>query len=324
MTVASRHSPHDPISVGVLLWSQGTDWPSFRRAAEQADRLGYAHLWTWDHLLPIFGDMRQPIFEGWTALGALAALTHDAHVGLLVGANTFRNPAIVAKAAATIDHISGGRSILGLGGAWFEPEHEAYGVDFGSGVGQRLGWLDEAAGLARALLDGNETTHAGPRYQTNGLKLTPTPQQGRIPIMIGGVGERRTLQTVARYADMWNAYGGPELLRHKVRVLRDHCDRLDRDPATIEFSVACKPFIRDSEHEARALLRHAMDTNRTPMRAIADDDSFWAGTPEQIAERMLEFREAGFGTFIAQVPAPFDIETLERFVGEVKPMVDRA
>ena len=120
------------IDVGILLWSQGSDWQTFREAADLVDGLDYAHLWTWDHLLPIFGDQAQPIFEGWTIMGALAAITHRVDVGLLVGANTFRNPTIVAKSAITIDHISGGRGILGLGGGWFEPEHEAFGVEFGS------------------------------------------------------------------------------------------------------------------------------------------------------------------------------------------------
>jgi len=310
------------IKVGVLLWSQGTDWPTFQRAAQRVDDLGYAHLWTWDHLLPIFGNARQPIFEGWTTLGAIATVTRQVDIGLLVGANTFRNPAIVAKAAVTLDHISGGRCILGLGGAWFQPEHEAYGIDFGKSTLERLEWLDEAAGLIRALLDGVELDHPGPHYQTRELTLVPPPVQARLPMMIGGVGERRTLRTVARYADLWNAYGGPDELRHKAGVLREHCEREGRDPATIEFSVACKPFIRDSERDARRLLEHALAHNRTRPEDVADDESFWVGTAEQIAERMVVLRQAGFTTFIAQIPAPYDAETLERFVHEVKPLVD--
>ena len=136
-----------PIDVGVLLWSQGTDWPSFQRAVTLVDDLGYSHLWTWDHLLPIFGDVRQPILEGWTTLGAVAAITRRVELGLLVGANTFRNPTLVAKGAVTLDHVSGGRCVLGLGGGWFEPEHEAYGIDFGRDAAERLDWLDEAAGM---------------------------------------------------------------------------------------------------------------------------------------------------------------------------------
>lgn len=310
------------IDVGVLLWSQGTDWPAFERAARTVDALGYAHLWTWDHLLPIFGDQDQPILEGWTTMGALAALTQRVDLGLLVAANTFRNPAIVAKAAVTLDHISGGRAILGLGAGWFEPEHQAFGIDFGRSTRERLEWLDEAAGLIRALVDGERVVHDGPRYRARALALDPVPVRKRLPIMIGGVGERMTLRTVARYADRWNAYGSVDVLQHKADVLRQHCDREGRDPASIESSVACKPFIRDSERDADRLLGRALARNRTRRADIADDPSFWVGTPEQIAERMIELREAGFTTFIAQVPAPYDAETLERFIGEVKPLVD--
>ncbi len=312
------------IKLGVLLWSQSTDWPTFRRAALRVDELGYSHLWTWDHLLPIFGELRQPIFEGWTTLGALATITKQVGIGLLVGANTFRNPTIVAKAAVTLDHISGGRGVLGLGGAWFEPEHDAYGVDFGTGAAHRLDRLEEAAGLLRSLLDGEEVTHLGPSYRTNDLQVLPRPIQAHLPMMIGGVGERKTLPTVARHADMWNAYGGPDVLRHKAQVLRQHCEEQGRDPSTIEFSVACKPFIRDSELEAQRVLEDALAHNQTAIADVADDESFWPGTPEQIAARIFELRDAGFTTFIAQLPAPYDEQTLERFVGEVKPMVDGA
>ncbi len=311
------------IRVGVMLWSQSASWPTFEQAARTVDGLGYAHLWTWDHLLPIFGARDQPILEGWSVLGALAAITRRVDIGLLVAANTFRNPAIVAKAVATIDHISGGRCLLGLGASWFEPEHEAYGIEFGRGASQRLDWLEESAGLIRALLDGQMVDHAGPRYQARGLTLTPGPLR-RVPMLIGGVGERKTLRTVARHADLWNAYGTAEELRHKREVLLRHCDEVGRDPASIECSVACKPFIRDDEREADRLLVRALAHNRTRRADIADDASFWVGSPDQVAERMLELRAAGFTTFIAQVPAPYDEETLERFIGEVMPMVEAA
>jgi alkanesulfonate monooxygenase SsuD/methylene tetrahydromethanopterin reductase-like flavin-dependent oxidoreductase (luciferase family) len=310
------------IDVGVLLWSQSTDWPTFERAARTVDALGYAHLWTWDHLLPIFGDLDQPILEGWTTMGALAAVTQRVDLGLLVAANTFRNPAIVAKAALTLDHISRGRAILGLGAGWFEPEHDAFGVEFGRSTRERLEWLDEAVGLIRALVDGERVDHDGPRYRAHALAIRPMPARGRLPIMIGGVGERMTLRTVARYADRWTAYGSADTLRRKADVLRQHCDREGRNPATIEFGVACKPFIRDSKRDAERLLEQALGRNRARRADIADDPSFWVGTPDQIAERMMVLRGAGFTSFIAQIPAPYDAETLERFIGEVKPLVD--
>src|SRR5438132_9524342 len=146
------------LKLGILLWSQAATWPELLDAAKRVDRLGYDHLWTWDHIYAIFGDPYQPIVEGWTTLAAWAMATEQTRLGLLVGANTFRNPGLVAKMAATLDNISNGRGILGIGGARFELEHEEHGIDFGSGFGQRLDWLDESVGAMRTLLDGGTVT----------------------------------------------------------------------------------------------------------------------------------------------------------------------
>ena len=142
------------LKLGILLWSQGTDWGPMVETARRVDRLGYDSLWTWDHLYAIYGAPYQPIFGGYEVLAGWAVATERAKLGLLVGANTFRNPGIVAKSVATLDHISGGRAIAGLGGAWFDLEHTAHGIDFGTGFGQRLDWLDESVGIIRRLLDG--------------------------------------------------------------------------------------------------------------------------------------------------------------------------
>ncbi len=311
--------------LGVLLWSQATDWPAFVGAAQRVDELGYDHLWTWDHLYAIFGDPYQPIFEGWTTLAAWAAMTRRTRVGLLVGANTFRNPGLVAKLATTLDHISEGRAILGIGGAWFGTEHTATGIDFGSGFGQRLDRLDEAVGALRTLLDGGAVTSAPEaHYAFDDFRLLPPPRQAHMPIMIGGSGERKTLRTVARYADMWNAMGSVEKLQHKGSVLRVHCESVGRDPSEIEWTVGCKPVIRDTEAEARRVWEAQMAHNRTPMSDVEDDDTFWVGTPEQVAGAMIARRALGYGTFIGEFAAPYDDETLERWIGEVKPMVDEA
>jgi alkanesulfonate monooxygenase SsuD/methylene tetrahydromethanopterin reductase-like flavin-dependent oxidoreductase (luciferase family) len=311
--------------LGILLWSQATDWPSFESAAKRVDELGYEHLWTWDHLYAIFGDPYQPIFEGYTTLAAWARVTSHARLGLLVGANTFRNPGLVAKTVTTLDHISDGRAIAGIGGAWFELEHTEYGIDFGAGFGERLTWLDEAVGAMRGMFDGESvTSEPGGRYQFKGVRMIPPPIQKRLPIMIGGSGEKKTLRTVAKYADMWNAMGSVETLRHKDSVLLEHCDAVGRDPSQIERTVGCKPIIRDTEAEARRVWVAQMEHNRTPMSNVENDETFWVGTPEQLAEMMVARRDIGFGTFIAEMAAPYDMETLERWIGEVKPMVDGA
>jgi alkanesulfonate monooxygenase SsuD/methylene tetrahydromethanopterin reductase-like flavin-dependent oxidoreductase (luciferase family) len=312
------------LKTGILLWSQAASWPEMTDAAMRVDRLGYDHLWTWDHLYAIFGDPYQDFFEGWSALAGWAPQTDRTRLGLLVGANTFRNPGIVAKSAATLDHISGGRAILGIGGAWFELEHQAHGIDFGSGFGQRLDWLDESVGAMRTLLDGGTVTSPpGAHYAFDGLVHHPTPVQARLPIMIGGSGEKKTLRTVAKYADMWNAMGTVEKMAHKIEVLRGHCDAVGRDIAEIEFTLGVKFTIRDTQAEAERVWRDAMAHNRTPLADVEDDDTFWNGSPEQLADRLRPYVELGFTTVISEQPAPYDVETLERFVGEVKPLIDR-
>jgi alkanesulfonate monooxygenase SsuD/methylene tetrahydromethanopterin reductase-like flavin-dependent oxidoreductase (luciferase family) len=311
--------------LGILLWSQAASWEEYERAAVRADELGYQHLWTWDHVYAIFGDPYQPIFEGYTTLAAWAKVTRRARLGLLVGANTFRNPGLTAKLAVTLDHISGGRAILGIGGAWFEKEHVEYGIEFGASPGTRLGWMDEATAAMRALLDG-ETVTSPPdgRYRFTNLRLLPPPVQAHLPIMIGGSGEKKTLRSVARYADMWNAMGVPEVLERKVAILREHCEREGRDFAEIELTCGCKPVIRSTEAEARRVWEAQMSHNRTPLSDVIDDDTFWVGTPEQVANEMLQRKALGFDTFIAELAAPFDDETMDRWINEVRPMVDRA
>jgi alkanesulfonate monooxygenase SsuD/methylene tetrahydromethanopterin reductase-like flavin-dependent oxidoreductase (luciferase family) len=310
------------LKTGILLWNQATDWPSYLAAVKKIDALGYDHLWAWDHLYAIFGDPLQPIYEGWTSLAACAMATEHIRLGLLVGANTFRNPGLVGKLATTLDHISGGRAILGLGGAWMEPEHQAYGIDFGSGFGQRLDWLEESVAAVHAMLDGEAVTSApGGRYQFDAAEVHPRPIQQHVPIMIGGSGEKKTLRTVARHADMWNAMGTPETLAHKVKVLFAHCEAEGRDPSEIEFTLGVKLTLRDSAAEADRVWKAAIAHNRTPLDHVTDDVTFITGTPEEAAERIAPFLELGFHTVISEQPAPYDTETLERFIGQVKPLL---
>ncbi len=312
------------LKLGILLWNQASDWPSYLEAVKRIDELGYDHLWAWDHLYAIFGDPLQPIFEGWASLSAAAMATEHLRLGLLVGANTFRNPGVVAKTATTLDHISGGRATLGIGGAWMEPEHTAFGIDFGAGFGQRLDWLEESVSGLRAMLAGEAVTSLpGGRYRFSAAEVHPLPVQPRLPIMIGGSGEKKTLRTVARHADLWNAMGTVETLRRKVDVLRGHCEAEGRDVADIEFTLGVKLTIRDSAAEAEGVWRAAMAHNRTPMSDVEDDVTFLNVTPEQAAERLAPYLELGFRTIISEQPAPYDAETLERFIGQVKPLLER-
>lgn len=196
-------------------------------------------------------------------------------------------------------------------------------MDFGRGFGERLDWLDESVAAVRALFDGAQVSSPPDGHHAfDRLRLLPQPVQSHLPIMIGGAGERKTLRTVAAYADMWNAMGSVDFLRHKVDVLHRHCEAVGRDPGSIEFTAACKPIIRDTAEEVRRVWEAQMEHNRTPMRDVIDDDTFWVGTPEHVSEMMRERKSLGFHTFIAEMAAPFDDETLERWIGEVRPMVD--
>ncbi len=306
-------NPSGAIKVGVLLWSQGTDWPTFERAAVRIDELGYSHLWTWDHLLPIFGPPRQPIFEGWTTLAAWAAETTRIRLGLMVGANTFRNPGLTAKEAVTVDHISEGRTWLGLGGAWFEYEHNANGIEFGSGFGQRLDWFDEAvAGITRVTAGETVTSDGSGRYAFKELEHHPLPYRGAgtLPLMIGGGGEKKTLRTVAKYAQGWNVGGNVEKMRHKVDVLRGHCEAVGRDPLEIEFTTNRHLVLRDDRAEAEGVLARGLANNDSSHEV--DHEVDFLGTEEQVAEAWRRYLDLGFTHVIVDFPSPFDRETIER------------
>ncbi len=309
--------------IGINLWSQGASWREMLDAAQAVDRLGFDHLWTWDHVKAIFGDPNQPIFEGWTVITAWAMATKQVKVGLLVGANTFRNPGLVAKIATTLDHVSGGRAILGIGGAWFEVEHREFGIDFGRSVGERLDWLDESVAAMRAVMAGETVTSPqGGRYSFDGLTINPLPVQKRLPIMIGGNGRTKTLRTIARYADMWNGFGLPDELRELAGVLDRHCAEAGRDPAEIDRSVNLWVVIRDSEAEAKRVWAQAMERNLTPLERSTEPSRPLLTTPEKLTARLLEYVDAGFSTALVEMPAPYDMETLERLAKEVRPAVN--
>ncbi len=304
---------------GLQLWSQATDWPAFRDSAVAAEAAGWDSVWTWDHMLAIFGPWEQPILEGWMALSGLAPLTHRVRLGLMVGANTFRNPALTAKMATTLDHLSGGRAVLGIGGAWFEREHEAYGIDFGSGFGERLDRLDEAVEVMRGMLDGRPVSARGEHYRSREVRNAPPPVQDRLPILIGGGGEKKTLRTVARFADAWNIGGSPDEVRRKDEVLRRWCDEVGRDESEIERTYQGGAIVlRASEAEAR---RAADEIGRA--------NGGWkgpgiAGTSEQLIDRYAPYLDLGFRHIYIDFPAPFDRETLERVAREVRPALEGA
>jgi len=308
------------VKIGVLCWNQYTEWPALLEAGLRADRLGYDTLWTWDHLYPIVGDSNGPILEGWLVTTAWAQATQRVRIGLMVGANTFRNPAVVAKMATTLDHISNGRAILGIGAAWFEEEHEAFGLEFGSGPPERLRWLAEALPIMRGMLDGTEPTATGPRYASKRTRNLPAPVQAHLPIAIGGGGEQVTLKLVAKYGDMNNVGGTVDELRHKEEVLLRHCETVGRDPSEIERTTGIGTvFIRDDRAEAERLFHEAFERNRV-VRHWTDQP---VGTVEDVVEKLAPKVALGYRHLIAGMPALYDEESMVRFATEVKPLLER-
>ncbi len=310
----------DPIKFGALCWNQYTDWPSLLEAGIRADRLGFDTLWTWDHLYPIVGDSRGPNFEGWLVLTAWAQATERIRIGLMVGANTFREPTLTAKMATTLDHISNGRAILGIGAAWFGEEHEGFGLRFGEGPPERLRWLAEALPVMRGMLDGTEPSAAGPRYAAHSVRNLPGPIQHHLPILVGGGGERVTLKLVAQYADANNVGGGIVNVRRKERILRQHCEAVGRDHREIERTTGIGTvLIRDDRAEAERLFREAFQRNRVATPWVDQP----VGTPEDVAERLAPYLELGYRHFVAGLPATYDEELMTRLIGEVKPLLER-
>jgi alkanesulfonate monooxygenase SsuD/methylene tetrahydromethanopterin reductase-like flavin-dependent oxidoreductase (luciferase family) len=318
MTHDNRAAQTTPVRAGVLVWNQYTSWPAMRDAGARIDGLGYDSLWTWDHLYPIIGEPHGPFLEGYMLLAAWSQQTSRSTLGLMVGANTFRNPALVVKMITTLDHLSDGRAVLGIGAAWFDTEHEAFGIEFGRSVGERIAWLDESVELMRGMLDAPTASARGDHYDAREVRNDPRPVRERLPVLIGGAGERKTLRTVARFADAWNvAMVTPEEATHKDEVLRRWCEEVGRDPEAIERTVSLGPLlIRDDPAEAKAVIASFHEANPGMQRAVL------TGSSDEIAERCRDYVARGFRHLIYHVPPPYDDETLERFATEVRPQLE--
>lgn len=236
------------MKIGVQLHPQATTVAQMRAAWRAADELGVDSLWTWDHFYPLYGDPEASHFEAYTLLSAMAADTQQAMIGALVSCYSYRNPHLLADMARTIDHISGGRFILGLGSGWFERDYEEYGYEFGTVVG-RLEALEAGLPVIRERLG----------------KLNPGPVHGTMPLMIGGGGERITLRLVAEHADLSNVFGPPENARYKHAVIDRWCQKIGRDPAEIERTVLVGPEeLERADAYAEAGTDHLIVTATSP------------------------------------------------------------
>jgi alkanesulfonate monooxygenase SsuD/methylene tetrahydromethanopterin reductase-like flavin-dependent oxidoreductase (luciferase family) len=304
------------IKLGVLAWPQYTDWPALMRVGQRVDELGYDALWTWDHPYPIRGDERGPSFEGYLTLAGWAGLTERVTLGHMVTANPLRNPAMVAKALTTLDHMSNGRIVLGIGAGWNVAEFEAFGLEPGATMGERIDWLDEAVELMRAMFDGRQASARGPHYLARSVRNDPPPIQPRLPILIGGKGKQKTLRTVARFADRWATFGDLDVVTEAEATLRRWCDEVGRDPSEISYVFSAEAsVVRDSESEARRVAQE-----------IGRHNGGWEGpgqawTPARLAEKLAPYVELGFREIYLDMPAPYDDETLTRFIGDVGPLL---
>lgn len=300
---------NDATRFGAAFWVNRASWPDLREAALAAEAAGWDSLWVDDHLLCDEGDDLDPRLEGWTVLAALAAITTRPRLGHLVSAITFRNLGVIAKMATTIDHLSGGRFVLGLGAGWHEREHEAFGIDFGASVGERLDRLEEAAALLRRLFDGEVVTHDGRFHRLARAVCAPRPVQAHLPLLVGGSGRRRTLRIVARHADAWNANAAPDELRELSAALAEHGEAIGRETSAIERQVYVNVLVRDTAARAAAdwrqvVARHHPLDEEAPLHA--------GGTPHDVTAALRPYVEAGVDEIVAVFRTPWDRPTIDR------------
>ena len=267
--------------------------------AGAAEDSGFESVWVMDHFfqLPALGGPSQPMLESYTLLGALAARTAHVRLGTLVTGVTYRNPALLAKVVTTLDIVSRGRAILGIGAAWYDVEHHGLGVEFPP-VRERMDRLEEAVGLCRAMFREEHPSFAGRYYRAEEAWNVPRPvQPGGPPILIGGGGEQRTLRLVAQYADYCNITGDPDTIRHKLDVLRGHCKAVGRDPAEVTVSRLSTLVITDSADETT--------TTRDFLRSVVGEEAlagFNIGQEDEILDQCAELADAGVGYFIFNMP----------------------
>ncbi len=292
-------------------------WPSPQQPsaavldlAYHAEASGWDGIWFADHFMPNGTDTSGPVLECWTMLAALAVAVPRLRIGSLVCGNTYRHPAVLTKMAVTVDHLSGGRLVLGLGAGWQENEHRAYGIHFYDSR-ERLARLDEACQLIRALLDDGRATFDGRFYHLQDAPLEPRPVQHPLPLLIGGGGEKVTLRIVARHANEWNVWGTPETLRHKIEILERHCHEVGRDPAEIRRSAQALLFMSDDQDWLAS------------RRAAGIAQPALIGTPAEVGAALEEYAAAGVDEWI--VPdfnlgrTEHKLATLDRFITEVAP-----
>ena len=316
-TYAVAAEPAPRLRFGVQTPNQQVGWDDLLATWKEADTLGFDSAWVYDHFIPIFGNQDGPVLEGWTALAALATQTSRLRVGVLVTGNTYRNPALVAKMATTVDQISHGRLILGIGAGWFERDHTAYGFPFGT-PRERARRLDEALQVITKLWSDDHPTFTGKYYRLDAAPFSPpNVQKPHPPIVIGGQGKRWIVPLVARSGDGWNAVSGvtPDGIRERREVIEQECKRIGRTPCPTDVSVLL-PLV------AITNIPLAGPVVRLGARALVKKEvaqSILADSPGAIRDRIKAYADAGASEIILSLRPPFDRALLRRFAQEIMP-----
>ena len=304
---------------GVHTGPQNCTYDELRRAWRMADENGFEWVSVWDHFYPApaIPDPAGTCFEAVSIMTALAAETKRVRVGCLVYCVPYRHPAVIANAAVTIDHVSGGRLELGLGCGWSEPEFQAYGIPF-LPIKDRLDQLEEGVQIVRSLLTNRQTTFAGKHYRLNDAFCEPKPVQKRPRIWIGGTGEKRLLRIAARHADAWNAaFLAPDVYAHKNQLLTEWCEKEKRDPGTVLRTVNLGLGI--APNEAAVQKRRDALHQQFGAGAAMVEPGILLGTAQQAIDRIGEYQRAGAAWVIVALRAPFDWEGYELLIDRVLP-----
>ncbi len=305
-----------PLHFGVTLPQIKRSWEEARAAALEFDRLGFDSVWVCDHVygvpLPTL-----PIFEAWTELAAVAAITERVELGTLVTPPFFRNPGVLAKQIATVDHVAGGRVIVGLGAGWFQPEFEGYGIPFPR-LGERMRALEELAEILPRLWSEERTTFEGRHFTLRDALCEPKPPR-RPPLLIGGGGERVLMGIAAKHADIWNnlAVFQPQL-EQKIAALHRRCEELGRDPASLAISQQCVVVIEEDEAGARRSLEKAQKVYGGHMGAGLEEHGIW-GDPDGVIERIERHRALGCTTLLIEFFGRDTREPARLFAEKVMP-----
>ncbi|MFT5013311.1 MAG: F420-dependent oxidoreductase-like protein [Patiriisocius sp.] len=294
-------------------WPQPTQsFESVKALAQYVEQSNWDGLWLADHFMPNAENTSSPWPEAWTTLAALAAVIPRLRLGTLVTGNTYRHPAVLAKMAATVDQISGGRVVLGLGSGWQENEHEKYGIPFHT-VNNRLARLEEACQVIKALFNSSHANFSGEFYQLKDAPLEPKPIQSPLPLLIGGGGEKVTLRITAQYADEWNVWGTPATLKHKMAILDAHCEKLGRDPAEIHRTAVALLILTDDNKLA------------AKMNASEEKPARIAGSVAQLQDIVAEYQAVGVNELIIpDFTLGMDLNeqklaTLDTFISKIAP-----